>query len=804
MSRKVSGSTLKKTVAMLTGLAVLTMLPVKAAPVEAKLFGAQAVNASGVEKYVGACMNSLTGEHKSRAITVSGHTIEKDSDVYEEYYEIIESEEHLKTFTSEVTEGKASGGFSGFSADAGISKKVEETVETTNNSMALVYMVRYNGPRVVLQKGQFTQDAINLVEAGKVDDFEVQYGNSFVKSAHLGGLIIISYRVDTHNMTAKTKEEYKKALKVKAKYLTDLSVTDEDLKQAEKTLSTARTVAKAISTDGNPVSIDIMTNRDKYAQRVNQFVDYYKNTEKYEVLGVRLDAMYNLPGSGYGQGDKDKFPVFYDPELFYISNMKAVSDESDKSRVTLSWQDNCTFEDRFDIYVMTTSFDTPQLIDSAAAGATSKFVILPDEAWQNGCLVWAVPVKKDIKGRTVRPATVEAAYYVSFYEHQYFGGRESTFCGSRIEIPDFGKTSVGNDAVTSILISGPYEVECYEHQNFGGRNHPIRFSDVHLNDEIGNDKLSSAIIKRLSENEYEGVYIFKHQDYNGQWVKVNYDITNFRDTWVGNDAATSIKVVGPYECTVFEHADFKGTSHTYRFDDGNMANEPIGNDKVSSATAARKLSNEERNGVYLFQHANYTGKWIKVTENIPNLGKTSMGDNEADSVKVVGAYEYTLYADPDYKGSSYSSDKDLSALSATKIGYNALTSIKVKKKESNRSAFRAIETETFDNMSRITFDPNDNDYIIVSKNGYTMYKNVDFKNGATKFYACSKMYNNKSGPFNIEIRLDGRYGQLVGTLSISPTSRWKEYSCAISKVTGVHDIYLVYTGEHYMDYIYFE
>ena len=215
-----------------------------------------------------------------------------------------------------------------------------------------------------------------------------------------------------------------------------------------------------------------------------------KNTQKYEVLGVRLDAMYNLPGSGYGQGDKNKFPIFYDPELFYISNMKAVSDENDKSRVTLSWQDNCTFEDRFDIYVMTTSFDTPQLIDSADANTTSKRIILPDEAWQDGCLVWAVPVKKEIKGRTVRPATVEAAYYVSFYEHEYFSGRESTFCGTRIEIPDFGKTIVGNDTVSSILISGPFEVECYEHQYFGGRNHPI-------GSVMYNSKTKSATINYL-------------------------------------------------------------------------------------------------------------------------------------------------------------------------------------------------------------------------------------------------------------------------------------------------------------------
>lgn len=802
MSKKLSGFLRKFAVALVMPI-LLTMLPVKAAPAEAESLGAQVVNAAGMESYVGHCLNSLTGEYESQAINVSGHTIEKDSDVYEEYYEVIETTEQLKTFTSEVTEGKVSAGAFGFTADASISKKVEETVETTNNSLALVYMVRYNGPKVVLQGGKFTQDAVNLIEAGRVDDFEAQYGNSFVKNAHLGGVLIISYRVDTHNLTAETKEEYKKALKIKGKFLTDSSVTDSELREANRTLSNAHTVAKGLSTDGSPVAVsEIIDNRENFSKRVKQFTDYYNKTQKYEVLGVRLDAMYNLPGSGYGQSDKNKFPVFYDPELFTTSNMNAKSDATDKSRVTLSWQDSCTYEDRFDIYVMSTSMDTPQLIDSTAANTTSKLVILPDDAWQDGCLIWAVPVKKEIKGRTVKPAIIDAAYYVTFYEHDNFGGRESTFCGSYIEIPDFNRTNVGNDTVNSILISGPYHVECYRDYNYTGLGHPIRFSDVSLNDEVGRDKLSSAKIKRLTKNEYEGVYIYRHDWYNGQWVQITSDISNFKDTWVGNDGASSIRVVGPYECTVFENTNFWGTSHTYRFDDYSMRDDPIGNDRVSSATAAKRLSDDERNGVYLFQHSDYTGKWMKITNSISNLLGTWIGDNDADSVKVIGPYKYTLYADPNYTGNKYSSDQDLSTTASTPIGINKLSSVKVEK-EDTLSAFEAIETELYDAASGITVDPDDDDYIIVSKNGYTVYNNVDFDDGAIMFYACTKK-NKTSGPFNIEVRLDSRYGTLIGTLVFDPTSGWKEYSCDTTKVSGIHNLYLVYSGNFYLDYIYFE
>ena len=48
-----------------------------------------------------------------------------------------------------------------------------------------------------------------------------------------------------------------------------------------------------------------------------RFANYYKNTNKYEVLGRRLDALYNLPGSGYDQSDA-KIPVFYDPGNLHL------------------------------------------------------------------------------------------------------------------------------------------------------------------------------------------------------------------------------------------------------------------------------------------------------------------------------------------------------------------------------------------------------------------------------------------------------------------------------------------------------
>ena len=147
-----------------------------------------------------------------------------------------ETNEQLKTFVSKVTEGKVDASLFGFGFNASIMKKVENTTTVSNNTMSLVYIVRYNGPKVTLQSGKFTSDAKKLIDAGNKDDFKVRYGNSYVKSAYLGGVLIISLSVDTHNMTVKTREECKKALGIKAKFLKDGGVSQEEINEAEKIL----------------------------------------------------------------------------------------------------------------------------------------------------------------------------------------------------------------------------------------------------------------------------------------------------------------------------------------------------------------------------------------------------------------------------------------------------------------------------------------------------------------------------------------------------------------------------------------
>ena len=82
----------------------------------------------------------------------------------------------------------------------------------------------------------------------------------------------------------------------------------------------------------------------------------------------------------------------------------------------------------------------------------------------------------------------------------------------------------------------------------------------------------------------------------------------------------------------------------------------------------------------------------------------------------------------------------------------------------------------------------------ISGNDYIKVRSVDLKKGAKKFEAsvASAASNGK-----IEIRLDDKDGELLGTLNVENTGgnqNWKTQSCKLDKVKGVHDVYLVFKG----------
>ena len=81
----------------------------------------------------------------------------------------------------------------------------------------------------------------------------------------------------------------------------------------------------------------------------------------------------------------------------------------------------------------------------------------------------------------------------------------------------------------------------------------------------------------------------------------------------------------------------------------------------------------------------------------------------------------------------------------------------------------------------------------IDNEDYLMVKGVDFKKGAKTFTVNANSI--KGG--NIEIRLDSLKGMKIGTCPIkgNENNGWNAINTKVSKVAGVHDLYLVFKGD---------
>ena len=82
----------------------------------------------------------------------------------------------------------------------------------------------------------------------------------------------------------------------------------------------------------------------------------------------------------------------------------------------------------------------------------------------------------------------------------------------------------------------------------------------------------------------------------------------------------------------------------------------------------------------------------------------------------------------------------------------------------------------------------------IENGDYIKVKGVDFGKGAISFEA--RVASGTKGG-NIELRLDSPSGTLVGTCVVSDTGGWQNWetrSCTVNGADGIHDLYLVFTG----------
>ncbi len=104
-----------------------------------------------------------------------------------------------------------------------------------------------------------------------------------------------------------------------------------------------------------------------------------------------------------------------------------------------------------------------------------------------------------------------------------------------------------------------------------------------------------------------------------------------------------------------------------------------------------------------------------------------------------------------------------------------------------------IETFSFDKNNLV--NSSNNDQLAQIKNGdNAAFKSIDFGAGALSFTATVAI---AASGGKIELRIDSLNGPVIGSCNVKATgdlNKWETVTCNIEKVSGVHQLYLIFSG----------
>ena len=138
---------------------------------------------------------------------------------------------------------------------------------------------------------------------------------------------------------------------------------------------------------------------------------------------------------------------------------------------------------------------------------------------------------------------------------------------------------------------------------------------------------------------------------------------------------------------------------------------------------------------------------------------------------------------------NYNSDGTIQTVSCTLDGLTQL---------SNLNPYSNVEAETFAQQSGINTEACSEGTLDVGwiENGdWLRIRGVNFTSTAAKSFSARVASATSGG--NIEIHLDSLTGTLIGTCAVAGTGGWQTWvtkSTTVTSTTGVHDVYLKFTG----------
>jgi hypothetical protein len=106
-----------------------------------------------------------------------------------------------------------------------------------------------------------------------------------------------------------------------------------------------------------------------------------------------------------------------------------------------------------------------------------------------------------------------------------------------------------------------------------------------------------------------------------------------------------------------------------------------------------------------------------------------------------------------------------------------------------------FQAESFNSYNNVQIASGGSGQVVayIVNGSWMAYNNIDFGAGNTQFTANMSVWPTYAGN-QLQLRLDSPTGTLVGTLTTTSTGNWTTFTnqtCAVSGVSGVHNLYIV-------------
>lgn len=149
-----------------------------------------------------------------------------------------------------------------------------------------------------------------------------------------------------------------------------------------------------------------------------------------------------------------------------------------------------------------------------------------------------------------------------------------------------------------------------------------------------------------------GVVLFSDRNYQGRCIHLLEGKYNLADYNLDN-SVSSIRINGNYQVDLYEDPNQSGRRDELHKSDPNLDIRSLGEQYSSVRIRAKdKESNckdDDKDGVYFYSQENFTGNCHYATGDIQDFGKTSIGNNNVASVRIVGDWRVNLYRSQNFK-----------------------------------------------------------------------------------------------------------------------------------------------------------